>query len=53
MAPNSYKIDDVEKNVFGGYRNIHTAKKGFLNHINEMPPYGRRELIWHAISLHP
>ena len=29
MAPNSYKIHDVEKNVFGGYRSIHTAKNDF------------------------
>ena len=27
MAHNSYKINDVEKMVFGGYTSIHTAKK--------------------------
>ena len=29
MASNSYKIHDVEKNVFGRYRSIHTAKNDF------------------------
>ena len=29
MAPNSYKIHDIEQNVFGAYRSIHTAKKDF------------------------
>ena len=53
MAHNSYKINDVE-NCFGaGYRSICTAKKQFLDHINEITPHGGRELIYHAISLHP
>ena len=29
MASNSYKIHDVEKNVFGAYKSIYTAKKDF------------------------
>ena len=53
MAPNSYKIHDVEKKCFWGIQKYKYCKNGFLNHINEMPPHGGRELIWHAISLHP
>ena len=52
MALNSYKIHDVEKKCFWGIQKYTYCKKGFLNHINEMPPHGRMELIWHAISLH-
>ena len=52
MACNSYKIHDVEKMVWGDTE-VYKLQKIILDHINEIPPQGGRELIWHAISLHP
>ena len=52
IAHNSYKIHNVEK-MFWGDTEVYVLQKWFLNHINEIPPHGGRELISHAISLHP
>ena len=52
MAHNSYKINDVEK-CFLGIHKYKYCKKLFLDHINEISAHGERELICHAISLHP
>ena len=52
MAHNSYKINDVEK-MFLGDTEVYVLQKMILEHINEIPPPGGRELIYHAISLHP
>ena len=52
MAHNSKKINDVEK-MFWGDTQIYILQKLILDHINEMSSYGGRELICHAISLHP
>ena len=41
------------KKCFGGIQKYTYCKKWFLDHINEIPPPGGRELICHAISLHP
>ena len=41
------------KNVFGEIQKYTYCKKWFLDNIKEMPPYGRRDLICHAIALHP
>ena len=41
------------KTYFGGkYRSIHTVKM-ILDHINEIPTYWTRDIICHAISMHP
>ena len=41
------------KNVFGEIQKYMYCKKMILDHINEIPPLGGRELICHAMSLHP
>ena len=40
MAHNSYKIHDVEKNVFWGIHNIHTAKTDFWTMPMKCLPMG-------------
>ena len=37
----------------GGIHKCAYCKTDFLDHINEMSSHGGRELICHAISLHP
>ena len=43
----------ILKKCFGGIQKYTYCKKLFLDYINEIPPHGGRELICHAISLHP
>ena len=52
MACNSYKIHDVERMSLG-HIEVYVLQKMILVHINEIPPHGQRDFIWHAISLHP
>ena len=52
MAFNSCKIDDIEKMV-GGTEKYMYCKKTNFGAFNEIPSPGGRELICHAMSLHP
>ena len=53
MACNTYQIHDIENIFLGRYRSIHTVQNDFSNHINEIPTDGARDIICHAILLHP
>ena len=48
-----YCLNMMMKKYFWRIQKYTYCRKWFLNHINEMPPHGGRELIWHAILLHP
>ena len=52
MACNSHQIHDVEK-MFWGDTEVYILQKMILDHINEIPPNGGRDIICHAILLHP
>ena len=41
------------KKSFWGDTEVYILQKMILDHINEMPPHGGRDLICHAIALHP
>ena len=52
MAHHSHKMNDVEK-MFWEDTEVYVLQKMILDHNNEISPHRQRELICHAMSLHP